>query len=438
MKRHNIASAAALAAGAPLAAQASEQVTSGTDFNPAISVILDGVYFNEFSGHAHDPAGFDGGHDHEHDHGHGHDHGLDDGFNMRHTEIVFEGTLDPYFDANATLAIEGTDGVALEEGYITTRALPAGLQVKAGRFFSGVGYINDKHEHDWLFVDRPLVNEHLFGDHGLQENGLQLTWMPATDNYLLFGLEALNGENGGVASYEGAGGEHEYFDDDEYKEVKTTLSDHAGPRLFTGFMKFGPDLGFDHAAQFGLSYGHARTWQDTEGHGSGLEQWDGDAWFAGFDAVYKYDSGRDHGHGNLVVQAEYLYREIDVDYWRKDEDGVADNAEGSGTSKQDGLYLQAVYGFAPRWDVGLRWEALGLTNDGMPSNEGDFREFYVPDHDTSHRTSLQMRYMPSEFSYLRAQVNHLDYADDHGHSDDAWEFMLQYNVSLGAHGAHSF
>ena len=436
MKRHNIALATTtvFALAAPLSSQAGEPITSGTDFNPAISVILDGVYYNALSGDAHDhgPAGFEGGHDHGHDHDHA--DGLDDGFNLRHTELALSGTLDPYFDANATLAIEGTSGVKLEEAYITTRALPAGLQVKAGRFFSGVGYINDQHEHEWLFVDRPLVNEHLFGDHGLQENGVQLTWMPATDNYLLFGLELLQGENESVAGYVGDQGHHENDSDDE---IDYSLTDRPGPRLLTGFLKFGPDLGFDHAAQFGLSYGLAPHWQRAVEHGSGLEEWDGSAWFAGLDAVYKYDAGRDHGHGNLVVQAEYLYREVDVDYQRRQFDPTdASNAEGSGVSKQDGLYLQAAYGFAPRWDAGLRWEALGLTNEALVERDGGATT--VPDHDTSYRTSLQVRYMPSEFSYLRAQFNQLDYAEDDGERESGWEFMLQYNVSLGAHGAHSF
>ncbi len=47
-----------------------DQVDSGTAFNPALSVILDGVYYSEISGEWDSPAGFDSGHSHSHGHGH--------------------------------------------------------------------------------------------------------------------------------------------------------------------------------------------------------------------------------------------------------------------------------------------------------------------------------------------------------------------------------
>lgn len=128
---------------------------SGTAFNPALSVILDGVYYNGLNNDFGDPAGF-GGHDHDHGHGHGHghDHGLDDGFNLRETEIALSGSVDNYLDAMVTLAIDEHD-IEVEEAWFATRSLPAGLQLKGGKFLSDIGYINKQHPHDWDFVDRP-------------------------------------------------------------------------------------------------------------------------------------------------------------------------------------------------------------------------------------------------------------------------------------------
>ncbi|MCH8503898.1 MAG: zinc-regulated TonB-dependent outer membrane receptor [Ectothiorhodospiraceae bacterium] len=429
-----------------------DRVTSGTAFNPAISVILDGVYKNTFSGEAHSPAGFDGGHDHSHGHDHG--HGMEDGFNLRETEFAFSASVDNYFDAIAILAVDG-DNVELEEAYITTRSLPAGLQIKAGKFLSDIGYINKQHPHDWQFVDRPLVSEYLFGDHGLQDVGVQLSWLAPLPFYSRFGIEVLQGR-GGIANYVGSE-EHTIvgYGGDPGTEGPTRLrwradndlDDSSGPRLVTAFAKFAPDLGYSHAAQFGLSGGYVRTWQNQEGHSSGrLETWDGDAWFAGVDAVYKYDSGRAYGHGNWVVQGEYFYREIDVDYASRDfVDGstLAPTVSGgtadvfSGTAKQDGAYLQAIYGFAPRWNAGLRAEALGLTNNSLDPDRGNNR---FESFGTSYRYAAQVSFMPTEFSRIRLQTNYMDYADDNGddHDHGAWSVMLQYNVSLGVHGAHDF
>jgi len=432
-----------------------DQVGSASAFNPAISVILDGVYRNNFSGEIEDPAGFEGGHDHGHGHGHGHG-GSENGFSLRETEIALSGSIDNYFDALVVLAIQGSS-VELEEAYFTTNSLPAGLQIKGGRFLSDIGYINRQHVHDWDFADRPLVNEFLFGDHGLQENGLQFSWVPPTPFYSRLGVEVLQGE-GGVASHVG---------DERYEVNVTTVRDSptpgqstfvrnraradtgfdsdSGPRLFTGFLKVAPDLGFSHAAQFGVSGGFATSWQRQEAHSTRrLETWDGDAWFAGLDAVYKYDSGRSFGVGNVTVQGEYFYREIDVDYQSRqfqgpvgDQDFVVTNNgadQSSGKLRQDGAYLQTVYGFAPRWNVGVRAEALGLfKNDSFDDRE--FQSF-----DTSYKYSAQVSFMPTEFSRLRLQTNYKDYAHDHDddHHGGAWTVMLQYNLSLGAHGAHNF
>ncbi|MBK5936744.1 zinc-regulated TonB-dependent outer membrane receptor [Halorhodospira halophila] len=432
------------------ATASSEQIGAGTLMNPSISVILDGVYGNEFSGHVDDPGGFGMGH--SHGHGHDHAHGIEDGFQLRETEIAFEASVDPYFDAFAMLVIEGTDHIDLEEAYFTTRSLPWGLQVKAGRFLSDIGYINSQHPHEWDFVDRPLVSEHLFGDHGIQEIGAQLNWLAPTRTYLKFGAEILEGETSGIANYEGSGSHtitgYDDFDTPGNNRQRSTvdygLDDRKGPRLGTLFAKWGPDLGFNHAAQFGVSAGYADAWQRVEEHGSGrVDVWDGDAWFAGLDAVYKFDPpGSYQGAGQLTLQGEYFYRDIDVDYvnrvpqdWEHNDTEVLDEDAVSDSFRQDGLYVQAVYGIAPRWRSGIRAEALGIAkNQVVAGRDG------VQDLDTSYRYSANVTFYPSHFSYIRGQINYSDFAADEpdGHGHDAWQAMLQYNLSLGAHGAHPF
>ncbi|MCG5529989.1 zinc-regulated TonB-dependent outer membrane receptor [Halorhodospira halochloris] len=424
-------------AAAAGARSSTEMVGAGTLMNPSISVIMDGVYANEFSGHVDDPGGFEMGHDHGH--GHGHDHGFKDGFQLRETEFAFEATVDPYFDAFAMLVIEGTDHVDLEEAYFTTRSLPWGLQIKGGRFLSDIGYINSFHPHDWDFVDRPLASEHIFGDHGLQETGLQLNWVAPTTSYLKLGLESLQGEGGSFARHEG------------------DYADSAGPRLTTAFAKWGPDLGFDHAAQFGASFGYNRAWHDEEEHTTDREIWDGDAWFAGLDAVYKYTPPRSYqGEGQLTIQGEWFYRHIDTDYLvyshSKDNSdypfgdgvGAAGNIDESTSWKQDGMYLQAVYGIAPRWRAGVRAEALGLLDNQTHvhrSRHADLTDDAgYADLDTSYRYSASVTHYPTEFSYIRGQVNYSDFASGSpdGSSEDSWQFLVQYNLSLGVHGAHPF
>ncbi len=421
--------------------QFARPIATGTEFNPAISVIIDSIYAHRTE-ELDDPPGFDlGGHSHGHDHG----HGIEQGLQLREVELTFTGTVDPYFDALTVLGFSDHD-VEIEEAFITTRMLPWGLQVKAGKFFSDVGYINRQHPHDWLFVDAPWMREHLFGEEGLNEIGVQLSWLPPLDTYLRLGAEILQGESEGVANYIGPG----------RHEIVTLLPDAAGapernrwraddglrekdgPRLFSGFAKLAPDIGMSHALQLGVFGGYSRAFQQKDAHSSGrLETWDGDAWFGGVDAVYKYDGQGARGHRNLVLQAEYMYRNLSLDYHSRQ---FADDATFLATDynkqnwKQDGLYAQGVYGFAPRWNAGLRFDALGLTNDGY-EGRGTPESFGA-----SYRYTGQVSYAPTEFSRLRLQSSYTDMAsDDHGpdHSD-SWMIALQYNISLGVHGAHAF
>jgi len=430
------------------AAGSTGEVTSGTAFNPAISVILDGTYAH-FSSDLDDPPGFDFGHGHGHG---GHGHGIEEGLNLREAELTLSGSVDPYFDMMVMAAISDSN-IELEEAFITTRALPAGTQIKAGKFFSDVGYINKQHIHDWQFVDQPWMRELMFGDEGLNEVGVQASWLLPTDTYTRLGFEVLEGTSSGIANFEGDG-RHELVtvlpgDDNEPQRNRwradKNLTDTNGPRLFTGFAKWAPDLGFDHAIQLGASGGYSRVWQNETGHSSGrLETWDGDSRFVGADLVYKYGRGGLMGHGNFVLQAEYVYRELDVEYQsRQFSDfstlaltGPSDDPDQRDQRwKQDAFYLQGVYGFAPRWNAGLRMDGVGLTNRTFDDGTDDLgRRGMRGDLGASWRYSSQVTFAPTEFSRLRGQVSYIDLDDGH----DGWQFMLQYNMSLGVHGAHAF
>lgn len=154
-------------------------------FNPDISVIIDTFYHNDDT-----PEGIDeilgelAGFGHIHSYNHSHEHArLDEGFNLRHLELCFAGEVDPYFKAYAIAAIS-EEGAELEEAVIKTSGLPAGLQLQAGKFFSDFGRINSQHSHEWDFVDQALINRLTLGDHGLNEKGVQISWLVPTPFYI--------------------------------------------------------------------------------------------------------------------------------------------------------------------------------------------------------------------------------------------------------------
>ena len=396
-----------------------QAVTSGTGFNPQISVILDGNYYNdnvdgegtEILANAFRPSG---GHAHGHgEEGHGHGE-TEQGFNVRATEFVFSGTVDPYFDATARFVL-ADDNIEMEEVFFNTRSLPAGLRLKGGKFKSDFGYINRKHPHQWDFVDQNLPYLNLLGEEGLTDKGLQLTWLPALPVYTRFGVEALQGEQESFGS----------FIDDEVEREANNLSDQkSGPRLFVGYVNVAPDIGYDKALRLGASVAYNSQHQEIHDEPAehGLE---GNATLWGVDAVLTHDAPRDYGAGDWKLQAEYLYEVKDLKVTSGPEAGSDLDF------KTDGLYVQGWYGIAPRWQLGLRYDVLGLTNKVSGSESADF--------DSSERWTAALTWSPTEFSRFRLQWATADIlTNDEGDKEDFNYLYLQYILSLGTHGAHSF
>jgi phosphate-selective porin len=155
---------------------------------------------------------------------------------------------------------------------------------------------------------------------------------------------------------------------------------------------------------------------------------EGDAWMWGLDAVYKYDAGRAYGAGNIKVQAEYLWQRKDLDLtFHEDADLIGDERK----LTEDGLYVQGWYGIAPRWQVGARYDVVGLTNR-VEDGGGE-----LGDWSDSDRWTAALTWTPSEFSRLRLQLSRADIRVD-GESEPVNAVYLQYLMSLGAHGAHKF
>jgi hypothetical protein len=410
------------------------QVTSGSAYNPAISVIPDGVYYNDSRdggvGEIMEGAdGFGAGHTHAEEGGHAHAHGgtPERGFSLREAEVAFSGAVDPYFDVWAIFAVAEGE-LEVEEAYFQTRKLLPGLQLRGGKFFSGFGYINKQHPHQWDFVDQALPYTMLLGS-SIGEAGLQLTWLPNLPFYAQLGLEALQGENEQVAFQLG-------------REESPFFDEKAGPRLFTGWLKVSPNLGYSHAVQLGLSYAYSREHQELVAHaheheaeggedeseeGHVDEAFQGDAQVLGLDFVWRYDSPRQYGHRDFSLQAEYLRRVKDLSLVGVGEEPTEGEAR---RATQDGFYAQAVYGFAPRLTLGLRYDVAGLTNR-LETAEG------TEAFDSSRRWSADLTFNPTEFSRLRVQYTRGDFAAG-GARETYDQVYVQFQMSLGVHGAHRF
>lgn len=403
---------------------------SGNQFNPSVSVILDGSYTRYDEDFAFELPGFMlGG-----------EAGISErGFSVDHSELTLSANVDDKFFAQMTTAIvqeEGESGVELEEAWFETLGLGNGFTVKAGQFFSGLGYLNQQHKHAYDFVDAPLVYQGLFGGK-LIDKGVQARWLAPTDTYMEFGLEALSGSGF-------PGGETE-----------------DGSNAYTAFVKTGGDISVSSSWQLGLShYSNEFLVREAGAHAHGAEEAgpdieleNGEADISGVDFVYKWAPQGNPAERNFKLQLEYFRREEQGESSLSDELERTASADYDG--EQSGFYVSAIYQFKPRWRVGLRYDQLmsdnalasfdntaGAEIDGVVADEEAFAEatgLESPEKDPE-AVSLMLDYSNSEFSRLRFQLSDMQLGESHD-GDEKLEdtvFSIQYLMSLGAHGAHRF
>jgi len=381
---------------------AAPTVTSGgsaTAFNPQISLILSGTYAHtsqdpaqaRITGFALPPSG---------------EIGVGSrGFSLAESELALAANIDPWLAGNINLSITPDDTISAEEAFITTTALPSGLVLKAGRFFSGIGYLNSQHSHTWDFVDAPVAYQAMLGTQ-YADDGVQLHWLAPTDQYLEFGLEAGRGR-----SFPGDNGSR----------------NAAGMTAFT--FHTGGDIGDSTSWRAGLSYLQAsasgQALDDVGSSGQALgEQFSGRTHVVVADGVLKWAPHGNATHTYFKLQGEYIQSHRSGDL------AVDGAAPASLHQTQSGGYLQGVYQFMPMWRVGLRTERLDPGHANLGAN--DFALSSTNYHPT--KNSIMVDFSESEFARFRLQ-----FAQDRtrqGLVDN--QFLLQYQTALGAHGAHAY
>ncbi len=372
-------------------------------FNPGISVVLQGNYQNL----SQNPAQY----------------GFNNvqigeevtpgrrGFGLGESEVTFFANVDHLFAANLVVSLQPDNSVEVEEAYGLATAVPYGIVPKFGRFFSGIGYMNEQHQHVWDFQDAPLVYQAFLGGQFTQD-GLQVKWVAPTDTFLEFGTEIGNGDAfpGSPRNSNGAGrGAHSSTPADD-------IGDKASWRAGVSY------LGTRAADRIGRQ-------PDTAGN-IAQTSFAGDAHTTIVDAVWKYAPTGNAKDTNVKVQGEYFWQRSSGSL-TYDSDGVLGltNTD-SYKASQSGFYLQGIWQFMPAWRVGARYDWL---NPGGPQY-GTNADFLATSSFHPQKWTAMFDWTPSEFSRFRVQ-----YAQNRerpGFSDN--EFFLQYILTLGAHPAHKF
>jgi hypothetical protein len=321
-------------------------------------------------------------------------------FSLGESELTFAANIDPMFAGQLTFSLTGEDTIGVEEAFVRTRSLSNGLNARAGRFLSSVGYLNGQHAHTWDFVDAPLAYQAFFGGQ-YKTDGVQVKWLAPTDTFVEIGAEAGRGAAppGNDRNKNGVGGGA------LFAHVGNDIGDSGSWRAGLSYLRTGAtERGFDDSGVAGAFSGRSSLLVA--------------------DAIYKWAPNGNPTQRNFKLQGEYIQRK---------ETGTlaADAVAGAFDSTQSGWYVQGVYQFMPMWRAGVRYDRLnsGTPNIGVGSALFPTLDAYAPS-----RSTVMLDYSPSEFSRMRLQ-----FARDQarpGPADN--QIFLQYIMSLGTHAAHSF
>ena len=399
------ADAGGVSAATPLAAipaPASTAAGGANAFNPALSLILSGGYTRT----SQDPANYRiTGIQLPTDSGAGPG---SRGFSLSESELALTANIDTWLRGVATISLHPDDKVSVEEAFVQTTSLGNGLSLKAGRFFSGIGYLNPQHAHTWDFADNPLAYQAFLGTQ-YGDDGVQLNWLAPTDQYINLGAELGRGRSfpGSNTGRNGAG--------------MAALTAHTGG-----------DIGDSQSWRAGISRLTTKASDqslsaiDVAGNAvTNAFSGNTSVWIV--DGVWKWAPNGNATRTNFKLQGEYL-RSTRTGSLSYDVGGA--NIPGAYHATQSGWYVQGIYQFMPRWRVGLRTERLNPGSPDFGINAASLANSgYQPG-----KNSFMLDYNPSEFSRVRLQ-----FAQDRsrqGLVDN--QVFLQYQMSLGAHGAHRY
>jgi hypothetical protein len=298
---------------------------------------------------------------------------------MHESEASFQAVVDPYGRADFFVSF-GEEGVELEEGFLTFTELPGKLLTRVGKMRAAFGKVNALHNHVLPWTDRPLVINNLVGgEEGIDDAGISVArLLPAGPLFLEATGQVFRGDSG------------ELF-----------RSSKRGDLSYVGHLRAYHDITESTNVDLGASYSY--------GHNP-----------AGI--VGDVDIGRFTTKlfgTDVTLRWRPLTRAIYHQFVGRSEIIWSDRGQFGGRQRSMGYYASGDYQFARRWFVGGRYDRSEHADDAALLDKG---------------ASATLTYWPSEFSQVRGQYRHIDYAD----GPAANELLFQFQFSIGAHGAHPF
>jgi len=300
-------------------------------------------------------------------------------------ELSAIAVVDPYWTLMANIVF-AQDGVDPEEIWGRSTNIPS-VQIKLGKLRGTFGKHGLLHTHAFPFIQAPIVMSNTIGEEGFKDAGLEAAWLTPLPWFA-----------------ELTGGVYQALDVSDNNPLDFGSQRHDNlPWL--GHFKNQFDLNDETTLEAGASYLQGRGSDDLV-HSA-----------VGADVTVRNVPARSSNRSGWILQGEWLEK--------------ASRVAGSYVAEQRGGYGSFQYRLSQVWWAGIRGEhALDSSTDFMTDGLG------VAVAGAVSRGSVNLAWVPSEFSFVRLEYSHAK-ADAGVHPTDD-RILLQVSYTIGFHPAHAY
>ncbi len=307
------------------------------------------------------------------------------GLQFDEAEMSLVSVVDPYWTLSGNIVFT-TGGVDPEEVWARSTSLPA-IQLKLGKLRGTFGKHGLLHVHAFPFIQAPIIMANTIGEEGFKDAGLEASWLTP--------LPWFSELTGGVYQAVAADADHPL-------DFGSTRHDNVP---YLGHFKNELDLSESTTLELGQSI--------LQGRGA-----DGVLHSAyGADVTFRNVPPKTSNARGWILQGEYIQK---------------GSSPGVGyVREQDGGYASFQYRLSQRWWMGFRGEQARRS----------FADFVVDDAGnplagTVTRGSVNLAWVPTEFSFVRLEYSHARADAGNHRSDD--RLMIQMSYTIGYHPAHAY
>lgn len=301
---------------------------------------------------------------------------------LHEAEISLQSVVDPYARADFFISLSrnasGEFGAEVEEGYLTTLSLPAHLQLKAGKFKQTLGKINSIHPHALPFVDMPNAYVRFFGEEGLNDEGVSISWL--LPNHIFFQeltVELTNGPR------------------DNPSFEQSTANNYPRLAKLKNFWDLTPNA----TLELGLT---GIAGPNASGHTTSM---------GAVDLTYKWKPIRLNTYKSFTFQNEFYYSNANLD---------------SGTVNSIGWYSLVNTQLSRRTFLTARYDYTNLPDSSQFVEQAG---------------SLTLGWYATEFQKIELQGKYTTANEAevlNNYKKDFYSVFLRWIFVIGAHGAHQY